>query len=79
MNPDPDLHGFLKISNTGSAVHGLNVMIANVNKTYSTNLYPPMKGYLRETCKSQKINPIYLTLVHLQYHSDHNKSLSSMF
>ena len=22
----------------------------------------PMKGYLRETCKSQNINPIYLTL-----------------
>ena len=35
------------------------------NKLYkanSTNLYPPMKGYLRETCKSQNINPIYLTL-----------------
>ena len=28
----------------------------------STNLYPPTKGYLRETCKSQNINPIYLTL-----------------
>ena len=26
------------------------------------NLYPPTKGYLRETCKSQNINPIYLTL-----------------
>ena len=32
------------------------------NKTNSTNLYPPMKGYFRETCKSQNINPIYLTL-----------------
>ena len=32
------------------------------NKTNSTNLYPPTKGYLRETCKSQNINPIYLTL-----------------
>ena len=32
------------------------------NKTISTNLYPPTKGYLRETCKSQNINPIYLTL-----------------
>ena len=31
------------------------------NKANSTNLYPPTKGYLRETCKSQKINPIYLT------------------
>ena len=28
----------------------------------STNLYPPTKGYLRETCKSQNINPIYLKL-----------------
>ena len=32
------------------------------NKTNSTNLYPPTKGYLRETCKSHDINPIYLTL-----------------
>ena len=32
------------------------------NKANSTNLYPPMKGYLRETYKSQNINPIYLTL-----------------
>ena len=31
------------------------------NRTNSTNLYPPTKGYLRETCKSQNINPIYLT------------------
>ena len=31
-------------------------------KANSTNLYPPTKGYLRETCKSQNINPIYLTL-----------------
>ena len=31
-------------------------------KTNSANLYPPTKGYLRETCKSQNINPIYLTL-----------------
>ena len=23
------------------------------------NLYPPTKGYLRETCKSQNINPVY--------------------
>ena len=35
---------------------------ANKNKANSTNLYPPTKGYLRETCKSQNINPIYLTL-----------------
>ena len=28
----------------------------------SMNLYPPTKGILRETCKSQNINPIYLTL-----------------
>ena len=32
------------------------------NKTNWTNLYPPTKGYLRETCKSQNINPIYLAL-----------------
>ena len=32
------------------------------NKANSTNLYPPKKGYFRETCKSQNINPIYLTL-----------------
>ena len=25
------------------------------NKTNSMNLYPPTKGYLRETCKSQNI------------------------
>ena len=35
---------------------------STVNKTSLTNLYPPTKGYLRETCKSQNINPIYLTL-----------------
>ena len=32
------------------------------NMTNSTNLYTPTKCYLRETCKSQNINPIYLTL-----------------
>ena len=32
------------------------------NKTNSTNLYHPTKGYLRETCKSQNINPIYQNL-----------------
>ena len=32
------------------------------NKANLTNLCPPTKGYLRETCKSQNINPIYLTL-----------------
>ena len=32
------------------------------NKPNSTNLYPPTKGYLKVTCKSQNINPIYLTL-----------------
>ena len=37
-------------------------MTAVLNKTNSTNLYHPTKGYLRETCKSQNINPIYLTL-----------------
>ena len=30
------------------------------NKTNSSNLYPPTKGYFRETCKSQNINPTYL-------------------
>ena len=30
------------------------------DKANSTNLYPPTKVYLR--CKSQNINPIYLTL-----------------
>ena len=33
-----------------------------LDKANSTNLYPPTKGYLRETCKSQNINPVYLTL-----------------
>ena len=47
-NPMPDL------SDTG------NFDEAQKNKTNSTNLYPPTKGYLRETCKSQNINPIYL-------------------
>ena len=37
--------------------HGLYL-----NKANSTNLYPPTKGYLRETCKSQNINPVYLIL-----------------
>ena len=36
--------------------------ILNINKTNSMNLYPPTKGYLRKTCKSQNINPIYLSL-----------------
>ena len=35
---------------------------SDMNKTNLTNLYPPTKGYLRETCKSRNINPIYLTL-----------------
>ena len=30
--PDPDLHCNLKRINTGSAVHGLSVMTANVKK-----------------------------------------------
>ena len=29
-----------------------------INKANSRNLYPPTKGYLRQTCKSQNINPI---------------------
>ena len=37
-------------------------LITVTNKANSTNLYPPTKGYLRETCKSQNINSIYLTL-----------------
>ena len=32
------------------------------NKANLTYLYPPTKGYLRDTCKSQNITPIYLTL-----------------
>ena len=40
----------------------LNELRKEFNKTNSTNLYPPRKGYLRETCKSQNINPIYLSL-----------------
>ena len=39
-----------------------HLLTFNQNKTNSTNLYPPTKGYLRETCKSQNINPIYLSL-----------------
>ena len=45
---------------------GCNLKDIYNNKANSTNLYPPTKGYMRETCKSQNINPIYL----LQYHSD---------
>ena len=33
-----------------------------INETNLMNSYPPTKGYLRETCKSQNINPIYLNL-----------------
>ena len=40
----------------------LNAGEITTNKTNLTNLYPPTKGYLREICKSQNINPIYLTL-----------------
>ena len=32
------------------------------NKTHLTNLYPSTNGYLSKTCKSQNMNPIYLTL-----------------
>ena len=43
--------------------HGLDTdAYQKLNKTNLTNLYPPTKGYLRETCKSQNINPIYLAL-----------------
>ena len=35
---------------------------AKFKQDNSTNLYPPTNGYLRETCKSQNKNPIYLTL-----------------
>ena len=31
----------------------------DINKTKSTNLYPPTKGCFRETFKSQNINPIF--------------------
>ena len=34
----------------------------SANKTNSSNLYPPIRGYIRETCKSQHINPISPTL-----------------
>ena len=40
----------------------MNTLKVKINKTNSTDLYPPTKGYLRETCKSQNINPIYQTL-----------------
>ena len=33
--------------------------ISGRNKNNSSNLYPPMKGYFRETCKSQNKNPNY--------------------
>ena len=33
---------------------------SKTKKTNSSNLYPPTNDYFRETCKSQKINPIYL-------------------
>ena len=39
------------------------------NKANLTNLYPPTKSYLRETCKSQNINPIYLTLSSASFRS----------
>ena len=34
----------------------------NLKQDKFDNFYPPTKGYLRETCKSQNVNPIYLTL-----------------
>ena len=45
-----------------SCCNGTILQKSYTNKTNSTNLYPPTKGYLRETCKSQNINPIYLSL-----------------
>ena len=41
----------------------LDVVDSNANTRQIRRIYiPPTKGYLRETCKSQNINPIYLTL-----------------
>ena len=41
-----------------------------INKTNSSNLYPPTKGYLRETCKSQNINLIYQKFTWVSFRSD---------
>ena len=49
---------FSVVENLVGIIHA----VSSINKTNSTNLYPPTKGYLRETCKSQNINPIYLNL-----------------
>ena len=58
----------------------LKVYNINSNKTNSTNLYPPTKGYLRETCKTTKHKShLHKPEVHLHNHSDHNKRLSSIF
>ena len=55
--------GGQRTSDGGNGNHSVLLPIILIkNKANSTNLYPPTKGYLRETCKSQNINPIYLTL-----------------
>ena len=53
----------------GSCMNRLNWVLNVCPDTYISQtrqirrIYiPPTKGYLRETCKSQNINPIYLTL-----------------
>ena len=40
------------------SIHVQKVLTRQIRLIY----IPPTKGYLRETCKSQNINPIYLTL-----------------
>ena len=54
-------HRFFSVVSTCTCIYFF-FKIDFFNKTNSTNLYPPPKGFLRETCKSQNINPIYLTL-----------------
>ena len=47
---------------SGSDTPHIKISKPPVNKTNSSNLYPPTKSYFREKSKSQKINPISPTL-----------------
>ena len=59
------VHAIVFFSKVHPVCHNIANVIkpgSNSNKTNSSKLYPPKKGYLRETWKSQNINPIYQNL-----------------
>ena len=60
----PQIHrdDFKELQNKEATLKLVRKRTTSADKTNLTNLYPPTKGYLRETCKSQNINSIYLDL-----------------